>query len=51
MKIGKSILMGNIKNSIIENGGGVERAEIIAETVIKQLNEIGYRTRFSYARS
>jgi len=43
MKIGKSQLLEAVKKSIIENGGGEKRAEIISEAVLKQLDEIGYR--------
>ena len=42
MKIGKVQLAEAIKKSIIENGGGEERANLISESVINQLDEIGY---------
>ena len=43
-KIGIGQLAEAVKKSIIENGGGEERAKQISEIVINKLVEIGYRS-------
>ena len=43
-KIGIGQLAEAVKKSIIENGGGEERANLISETVIKRLYEMGPET-------
>ena len=43
-KIGKVQLAEAVKKSIIENGGGEERANLISETLIRRLDEMGPKT-------